>query len=526
MLPGENQKMEQLLLGLIRRMNQTNWKNLTTRKRWTIGSTTNDRDNFLRFCYPCEVIAEAWLSPQLNQYPHFRGWNGIAFWRWLAMSTPKDDHFTLISLAGLTQDILKALLIHYDIKIQCLYDMLFIDGFSANLHPPSANVFSLCFDFLRQVPLGTERNYHIQTFPELENYRRHHVLSWKWDPFSLEHKESDQGFDICRAAIWIRRDLETGKKTAIFYNQPKRSKYIPRKCQTQWRMSQFCDDINNRARSRKPEDIDQEDSEDIFHFLHRYFKYTFKWTRVLELNQRKVRALEEEAFTSPMIETTRDIYRQQSALDTHLSILNLQKTMITALCSREVRDDMFWPKDARLLFGDIEDTLGEKILDFERMRKQCDDIQNLIFNTIAIEESRAAVDQGRSIGRLTWMTFVFLPLSFVASILGMNVYQLERTSLWLYFAVSIPLLAFIILLLVLLKAGILYSQSGETDLNFFRWVLAGRPRKQRLARLDLEKGGLTDKLKDRLGGTGRAPKDKLPAEKGKGKGNDRGKKQE
>ena len=79
-----------------------------------------------------------------------------------------------------------------------------------------------------------------------------------------------------------------------------------------------------------------------------------------------------------MIETTRDIYRQKSALDTHLSILNLQKTMITALCGREVHDDMFWPKDARLLFGDIEDTLGEKIIDFERMRKQCDDIQTLV----------------------------------------------------------------------------------------------------------------------------------------------------
>ncbi|RPB01127.1 hypothetical protein L873DRAFT_1677535, partial [Choiromyces venosus 120613-1] len=523
-------KMEHLSLGLIRKMNQTSWKILTV----SSGRGENSRKGYLtNAAYPCEVIAEAWVSPQLNQYPQFRGWNGIAFWKWLAgMQVTKDDHFTLISLAGLTLDILKALLVHYDIKIQCLYDMLFVDGFSANLHAPSANVFSLCFDFLRQVPLGTERNYYTQTFPELENHRRHHILSWKWDPFGSEPKESDRGFDICRAVIWIRRDLETGKKTAIFYTQPKRSKHIPRKGQTQWRMSQFCDDINSRARSRKPEDIDPEDSEDIFHFLHRYLKDTFKWTRVLELNQRKVRALEEEAFTSPMIETTRDIYRQKSALDTHLSILNLQKTMITALCSREVRGDMFWPKDARLLFGDIEDALGEKIIDFERMRKQCDDIQNLIFNTISIEESRAAVEQGRSIGRLTWMTFVFLPLSFVASILGMNVFQTKSPSLWLYFAVSIPLLVFVIILLLLLKAGILYSQSGETDLNFFRWILAGRPQKERLARLDLEKGGLTGKLKTRLRGTGRALQEKLPIEKGKGKGqgkgkgNDRGKKQE
>jgi len=108
----------------------------------------------------------------------------------------------------------------------------------------------------------------------------------------------------------------------------------------------------------------------------------------------------------------------------------------------------------------------------------------------------------------------------------MNVFQLQRTSLQLYFAVAIPLLALIILILVLLKTGILYSQSGETNLNFFRWVLAGRPQKQRLAKLDLEKGGLTEKLRDRLRGTDRAPKDELPLKKGKGKGNGRGKKQE
>jgi len=108
----------------------------------------------------------------------------------------------------------------------------------------------------------------------------------------------------------------------------------------------------------------------------------------------------------------------------------------------------------------------------------------------------------------------------------MNVFQLQRTSLELYFAVAIPLLAFIILLLVLLKAGILYSQSGKTNLNFFRWVLAGRPQKQRLAKLDLEKGGLTEKLRDRLRGTSQAPKGKLPSEKGKAKSNNRGKKQE
>jgi len=58
-------------------------------------------------------------------------------------------------------------------------------------------------------------------------------------------------------------------------------------------MDQFCnpDKINNEACSQIPEDIDPEDSEDIFHFLHRYFTKALGWRLVLELNQKKVRAL-------------------------------------------------------------------------------------------------------------------------------------------------------------------------------------------------------------------------------------------
>lgn len=102
-------------------------------------------------------------------------------------------------------------------------------------------------------------------------------------------------------------------------------------------------------------------------------KYAAKWYFAF--------AQEDEAFAMPMVGTTRDIYRQKAALDIHFAILHLQQTMMAALCLRQVSEKMFWPKDALLLFGDLQDTLGEKVVEFERMRKQCDDIQNLVFTT-------------------------------------------------------------------------------------------------------------------------------------------------
>lgn len=51
-----------------------------------------------------------------------------------------------------------------------------------------------------------------------------------------------------------------------------------------------------------------------------------------------------------------------------------------------------------------------------------------------------------------------------------------------------------------LKAGVLYSQSGQKNIGFVRWLLSGRPMRSPLDRTDLERGNLTSKLKDRLKG--------------------------
>lgn len=84
----------------------------------------------------------------------------------------------------------------------------------------------------------------------------------------------------------------------------------------------------------------------------------------------------------------------------------------------------------------------------------------------------------------------------------MNVFQLSNPGLWVYFALTVPLFLVITGVIVLLKAGVLYSQSGQKDLGFARWLLAGRPMRSQLDRADLERGNLTTKLKDRLKGPG------------------------
>ncbi|KAI0857930.1 ankyrin repeat-containing domain protein [Xylaria cubensis] len=76
----------------------------------------------------------------------------------------------------------------------------------------------------------------------------------------------------------------------------------------------------------------------------------------------------------------------------------------------------------------------------ETLRELLERSQNIIqleFNLASILEARKSTSTNRSMKRLTWVTFVFLPLLFVASLFGMNVDILSNNpSWWWYFPVA------------------------------------------------------------------------------------------
>ncbi|THV51585.1 hypothetical protein BGAL_0106g00250 [Botrytis galanthina] len=65
----------------------------------------------------------------------------------------------------------------------------------------------------------------------------------------------------------------------------------------------------------------------------------------------------------------------------------------------------------------------------------------LLTAMIAVEESRKAVQQANDVKALTVLATVYIPLSFVAGVFGMNVSELNSgidVDIWLSFAISIP----------------------------------------------------------------------------------------
>ncbi|RSL54937.1 hypothetical protein CEP54_009622 [Fusarium duplospermum] len=65
----------------------------------------------------------------------------------------------------------------------------------------------------------------------------------------------------------------------------------------------------------------------------------------------------------------------------------------------------------------------------------------VLMSSMSISESQRAIGQAQRVGKLTFLAFIFVPLSFTTSFFGMNVTQIEDTNLgiWWWFVMSAPI---------------------------------------------------------------------------------------
>ncbi|KAK6343741.1 hypothetical protein TWF730_011330 [Orbilia blumenaviensis] len=70
----------------------------------------------------------------------------------------------------------------------------------------------------------------------------------------------------------------------------------------------------------------------------------------------------------------------------------------------------------------------------------------LLFNLISIDEAYRSREQNTSLKRLSWITFIFLPMLFMSSLFGMNVNLLaDNPEWWWYLVWTIPCLALVMI---------------------------------------------------------------------------------
>ncbi|KAI9816552.1 MAG: hypothetical protein M1827_001684 [Pycnora praestabilis] len=124
-------------------------------------------------------------------------------------------------------------------------------------------------------------------------------------------------------------------------------------------------------------------------------------------------------------------------------------------------------KDMKNYLGDLIDSedsentwLSSTPSDFERLTnliqedlvKPTANLADLMYKSVGIRDSRHSLMLGTSMWRLSWITFIFLPLTFIVGFFGMNVDTFAgNPSIKWYFISSVPLMLCILALWYFVK---------------------------------------------------------------------------
>lgn len=192
-----------------------------------------------------------------------------------------------------------------------------------------------------------------------------------------------------------------------------------------------------------------------FYALHELFLFcAFSHSQYLNIIESKLDNETDFHVSSDQIEDHSNILYRQRMLETHANHFRTTIAVIRAFGglskSEQIEDgetaDSVPRRAAKSLLTDYQHLLSRN----ERLSTQCQAQMALLMNRAMIAESTKAIQQAKEVTKLTRLAFVFVPLSFTASVCGMNLWPFidGGPSLWVWFALSAPflLLSFLVML--------------------------------------------------------------------------------
>lgn len=179
---------------------------------------------------------------------------------------------------------------------------------------------------------------------------------------------------------------------------------------------------------------------------------TTSWEKYLHKSSAHVSILEEKIYDQPADESRApELWLNSSTwlkverlVYTHQDIIKEVKTYLANLYDTE--PDEHWLASTGEDFERIEHLVQEDLV------KPTDSLSDLMYKSVEIRDSRHSLELGLSMWRLSWITFIFLPLTFVVGFFGMNVdtFQNDPSIKW-WFIVSVPLMALVLAAWYLVK---------------------------------------------------------------------------
>ncbi|KDR66162.1 hypothetical protein GALMADRAFT_148072 [Galerina marginata CBS 339.88] len=214
----------------------------------------------------------------------------------------------------------------------------------------------------------------------------------------------------------------------------------------------------------------------------------YAWDEALENLYAHICWLESRVLVTNNIHLTRELHIIRASLLHYTSLLeNFRKAVIFIRNTPNpaIQDLPDYNNSADLLNKECDNLISEieRLEMFRRMQEmRLENVLNLAFASVSFEDSRetqrlsqTSLRDGEAMKQISYLTMVFLPASFVATIFGMNLSNLQSGSFGTvanYLAVSLPLTAVTIWIIVGLHSSKTYHDEPETSLFYrLRWPI-------------------------------------------------------
>jgi hypothetical protein len=193
------------------------------------------------------------------------------------------------------------------------------------------------------------------------------------------------------------------------------------------------------------------------------------WDSLLDRAVTHVGILEDKLYEQPADETRAPELWQTSSfwvkveklLNIHTDIMNEMKVRLHEL-SEEVDSEDNWLED---IPGNLH-RLGNLVT--EDLVKPTESLISLLYQSVAIRDSRHSLQLGVSMWRLSWITFIFLPLTFIVGFFGMSVDTfVNHPSIKWYFISAVPFMLGVVTIYFLMKRSAAAQQQTLRKHNVY-----------------------------------------------------------
>ena len=196
------------------------------------------------------------------------------------------------------------------------------------------------------------------------------------------------------------------------------------------------------------------------------------WEKFLDVAGTHVGILEDKIYEFPADESRADeIWSDSSswlkaerALFAHQDTLNQLQASLEEMADDPSSSENTWLETNQADFQRLSTRLEEDLV------KPTSNLSDLMYKSVGIRDSRHSLELSYSMWRLSWITFVFLPLTFTVGFFGMNVELFgvdNAPSVKWFFIVAAPLMLVVLISYTILQRQVARSRPDPYPRGIF-----------------------------------------------------------